>query len=572
MRNGGLSGDRRGQPARIGAQGRFRAKGSRRATVVYAHVSKEFPLKVNLPVTQREIFLQPGKPIVTKTDMKGAINYVNQSFVDISGFTRDELLGKNHNVVRHPDMPAEAFEDLWATVKRGEAWRGLVKNRAKNGDHYWVEAFVTPILVDGRCVGYQSVRNPPQREEVTAAEALYASVRNKKAAFPRTRNARPPLDPALVMWLVAVAVAALALGAGLAGGRTGVVLGALAALAASLSAVYLHTQCLSRMSQLQQRIRDLDEGRLARRIEAPGGPLRALFAELEVMRIHMRAMFADVLINAHEVEQRSHELDEAMRNLMQATSVQSENVVQVASAMEEMSAAIRDVAANTERSMNSVRRTEESASGAMKTMESGIQHSHQLVDVVSRSQANILEVNTSVELISRVSQAINGIAQQTNLLALNAAIEAARAGEQGRGFAVVADEVRELAERTRVSTDDIGRAVSEIIRLSKTAVDTMNATAGEVQRATGEIQESSAALQGIWDASREATTYSTEVTEMLRQQSLASNEVASSMERISASVEETTSSVQSVGEAASRLHQTSTELRELIRHLEDTLR
>src|SRR5574338_599710 len=169
--------------ARIAPPGRPRCMRSASRGGYYAGSDN---VKNNLPVTQREVFLQPGRPIVTKTDLKGRITYANESFIDISGFSRDELIGASHNIVRHPDMPPEAFEDLWNTVKRGQPWRGLVKNRSKNGDHYWVEAFVTPIASDGRCVGYQSVRNVPDRNEVKAAEALYARVRNKSARFPYT--------------------------------------------------------------------------------------------------------------------------------------------------------------------------------------------------------------------------------------------------------------------------------------------------------------------------------------------------------------------------------------------------
>lgn len=95
-------------------------------------------MKINNPISQREIDYPESNVFVTKTDTKGIINYVNDSFVEISGFSRKELLGHNHNMVRHLDMPEWAFSDLWQTVKAGYPWNGIVKNRAKNGDHYWV--------------------------------------------------------------------------------------------------------------------------------------------------------------------------------------------------------------------------------------------------------------------------------------------------------------------------------------------------------------------------------------------------------------------------------------------------
>lgn len=130
-------------------------------------------MKKNLPVTQIEKQFARDIRIVSKTDLKGLITYVNDDFVEISGFTRDELIGKSHNIVRHPDMPPQAFKWLWDTIKQDLPWRGIVKNRCKNGDHYWVKALVSPIKNDGKVVGYLSVRSVPSRNEVTAADALY---------------------------------------------------------------------------------------------------------------------------------------------------------------------------------------------------------------------------------------------------------------------------------------------------------------------------------------------------------------------------------------------------------------
>ncbi|WP_160173693.1 methyl-accepting chemotaxis protein [Nitrincola sp. A-D6] len=133
-------------------------------------------MKKNLPVTQQEAGFPDTANILTTTDLKGAITYANEDFVKISGFTREELIGNNHNMVRHPDMPPAAFAQLWTRVKSGNSWMGLVKNRCKNGDHYWVDAYVTPILQAGKVAEYQSIRRRADRKSVARAEKLYAAL------------------------------------------------------------------------------------------------------------------------------------------------------------------------------------------------------------------------------------------------------------------------------------------------------------------------------------------------------------------------------------------------------------
>jgi methyl-accepting chemotaxis protein len=131
-------------------------------------------MKINMPVTMNEYVLTDTDTIVSTTDLKGAITSVNRDFLRISGFTETELIGTNHNIVRHPDMPPAAFEDLWVTVKAGRPWTGIVKNRCKNGDFYWVEANVTPLRENGQVTGYMSVRNKPSRAQIESASALYS--------------------------------------------------------------------------------------------------------------------------------------------------------------------------------------------------------------------------------------------------------------------------------------------------------------------------------------------------------------------------------------------------------------
>ncbi|MBY0265742.1 MAG: Tar ligand binding domain-containing protein, partial [Burkholderiales bacterium] len=134
-------------------------------------------MRINTPVTSNEAFLNEGETIVSKTDLKGRITFINQTFLDVSGFTEEDVMGKAHNIVRHPDMPPAAFEDLWNTLKSGRPWSGMVKNRCKNGDFYWVRAEVSPVLENGVITGYLSVRFAPNRADVDAAEQLYKRMR-----------------------------------------------------------------------------------------------------------------------------------------------------------------------------------------------------------------------------------------------------------------------------------------------------------------------------------------------------------------------------------------------------------
>ena len=141
-------------------------------------------MKINMPVTDNEVRMRDDQFLVSKTDLKGIITFVNPDFIEISGFSESELIGHNHNMVRHPDMPPAAFEDLWNSVKAGKPWTGFVKNRCKNGDYYWVDANVTPVTENGRVTGFMSVRNKPTRAQITAAESLYQQLNSGKKLKP----------------------------------------------------------------------------------------------------------------------------------------------------------------------------------------------------------------------------------------------------------------------------------------------------------------------------------------------------------------------------------------------------
>lgn len=140
-------------------------------------------MRINEPVTNNEVHMKDGEILVSRTNLKGIMTFANRNFIEISGFSEKELINKNHNMVRHPDMPPEAFQDLWDTMQAGRPWLGLVKNRCKNGDFYWVEANVAPVFRNGQAVEYLSVRYKPTAEQVREAETLYRGIREGKVVL-----------------------------------------------------------------------------------------------------------------------------------------------------------------------------------------------------------------------------------------------------------------------------------------------------------------------------------------------------------------------------------------------------
>ena len=141
-------------------------------------------MRDNGPVTGNEIPVGASDELVSATNTKGVITFCNDTFCNIAGFTQEELMRKAHNIVRHPDMPEAAFAQMWECLKAGKPWMGIVKNRCKNGDHYWVDAYVTPLKVNGEVTGYESVRVQPARDRVERAEQVYARINQGKPAVP----------------------------------------------------------------------------------------------------------------------------------------------------------------------------------------------------------------------------------------------------------------------------------------------------------------------------------------------------------------------------------------------------
>ncbi|HEX8979753.1 MAG TPA: PAS domain-containing methyl-accepting chemotaxis protein [Parasulfuritortus sp.] len=533
-------------------------------------------MKKNLPVTQVECPFPKGQYLVSKTDLKGVITFVNDAFVEISGFSRAELIGQSHNLVRHPDMPPAAFADLWGTVKQGRPWRGLVKNRSKNGDYYWVDALVVPVRKDDATIGYMSVRTEPSREQIKTAEALYAELGRGNARLPApsawSRVSLQARFVALALFLVVVqllGVAAYRFGPSLGYGQDGLdsvaqVLGA-AGIAAGIGLVVLLRKLFADLGGFAERLDRIAQGNLTEDIPLDRQDERGRIDNAIVtMQAHLKTMVAEIAQASRVVASNTEQLGQDAERTYRASERQSEAATGIGAAIERMADSIRVVADSAERTAGAVADSGRLLSEAAGRMAESRDASRQVVDSVGKAGATMADLFKSISEIGVITHAIKEIAEQTNLLALNAAIEAARAGEAGRGFAVVADEVRKLAERAGGQTEEISRTVADIQRVTQVAVSEMEAAGASVQATDRVMGEAQDGLTTVDAHGVEVGRMSEGIVVATREQTRAGDDIAQQAAGIVAGIQDTVAAMEGVRRQAEDMRGEARHLEELI--------
>ncbi|TQJ98646.1 PAS domain-containing methyl-accepting chemotaxis protein [Achromobacter sp. SLBN-14] len=496
-------------------------------------------MRNNQPVNDTEYVLRDEQYLISRTDSRGRIIYANPAFVHASGFSREELVGAPHNIVRHPDMPSAAFEDLWGTIQRGESWTGMVKNRRKDGGFYWVLANVTPIVERGTTVCYASVRVKPTRQQIETAEAVYATLRLGTARGIRLCGGQ--VKPAgvrgvlarLKLWrltgvrsrLLAWAVLSASLFIGAAGAAiygmhdrlsSSALAAAVALTAGGVALIFASGWGFARaiaglLGAATDFTRQIAAGNLSTPLPGAltGDEIGELKFSLEVMRKSLVSITRDVHGGIENALQSAADIAQGNADLSAHTGRQAASLEQAAASMAQLAVTVKQNAANAQ------------DADAMANQASDLaRRGGNVVDEAAHAMQGIVQ---SSSRIAEVVGIIDGIAFQTNILALNAAVEAARAGEAGKGFAVVASEVRSLAQKSATAAREI-----------KALIESSDARVGEGVR---HVERAGASMRDIVESVQK-------VTRIINEIAATSTDQHAGIDTVSRTISETDSAAQ----------------------------
>ena len=510
----------------------------------------------------RETVLENDQQLVSTTDLNGVITYSNEAFANVAEFTVDELIGQNHNIVRHSDMPKAAFADMWHNLKQGKAWRGIVKNRTKSNGYYWVDAYVTPIYEGNSVVGYQSVRVRPKTEWVMIADKAYrALLKAEKSGRSWSLKLSDTVRYAVLLGsLAAPIIANLAQ------------LGSSVSLLASLlpiSAIALlfRQEIVDTPRQLKKLQNEYDS--VSRLVFSGSDKFSVADFHLKLMSARIRTVLGRMKDSAKPLQDLSDNLSATSYQVTEALEQQTKDILQVRHATEEVESSANDVSSKAQEAHQIVNVTLNTCSDAQQSISLTHSNLENLSVQAEKATATTYQLSEQAQKVSQMMEEIGGIAEQTNLLALNAAIEAARAGEQGRGFAVVADEVRALSGRTSNATLQIKDSIEAMLNTIEGWQKDILANQEQTNACGDVAQESAQRLSEVESLMNSMNELMQAVEDSAGQQRQLSADVNMHIQSIASTAEQNLAATHSVKENSTELKEQVREFYKLAKRFEE---
>jgi len=523
--------------------------------------------------TDRETQVPEGVFIYSQTDMKGVITQANSAFANLSGYAVEEMIGRPHNLVRHPDMPKEAFADMWRSLKADRPWQGVVKNRRKDGGYYWVLANASPVREGGRVVGFQSLRRKPSREQIKDASEAYRkilagdhslAIEDGRVVKVRSALRRKAGRPDIQIGVAGVAAIMAAL-CGIVltiGGATSVLVHAvllfplgISGLAASFVLLKTLPALVRDLAQMEAYLDGmLSTGDFAMALnleqQARSGNIAR---KLSLMMSWVQSTIQCIQDAVIPVQDGTAQVLKSILEIDQAAESQNMATTSVAAASTELELTIREVSEHLLKTESAVTETGRRASGGADVSQRASDRIQNLASAIRGASVEVEALGASSAEVGAIAGVIREIADQTNLLALNASIEAARAGEYGRGFAVVANEVRSLADRTMKATAKIDALIGQIKNDTDRAISGMRSGSAQVEDGVTLVNEAKGALTGINGLMVDAVRMVSEIANSSSQQTEAMNEISSNISHVAAMTEQNVGTVRSTSELISTL-------------------